>query len=112
MTQEMTCRQCETINPMVYTEPNNGSCLCLDCGEKTKQDVRTIHFPANTGLKPREFCAVDRRALKYFRAVESRNYPKQAEIERELRGCPLYFTTGELDEEYSNGKMLDGCTIK
>lgn len=33
-TQSMKCRQCETTNPLVYTEPNNGSCLCLDCGEK------------------------------------------------------------------------------
>mgnify|MGYP005827458665 FL=1 len=28
---DMTCRQCEATNPLVYTEPNNGSCLCLDC---------------------------------------------------------------------------------
>ena len=73
--------------------------------------MKTIHFPANTGLKPREFCAVDRRALKYFRAVESRNHPKQAEIERELRADP-FFCIGDLDTEYSSGKMLDGCTIK
>ncbi len=74
--------------------------------------MQTIHFPKHTGLNSRPMTNVDRRALKYFRAVESRNYPKQAEIERELRGYPLYFTTGELDEEYSGGKMLDGCTIK
>ena len=54
---------------------------------------------------------MDRRAIKYYRAVLSRNYPKQAEIERELRADP-YFSIGDLDTEYSNGKMLDGCRIE
>tara|TARA_R100001594_G_C3928992_1_gene237655 strand:+ start:481 stop:651 length:171 start_codon:yes stop_codon:yes gene_type:complete len=54
---------------------------------------------------------MDRRAIKYYRAVESRNYPKQTEIERELRDDP-YFSFGDLDTEYSNGKMLDGCRIE
>jgi len=72
--------------------------------------MRTIHFPANTGLKPREFCNIDRRAIKYFRAIESRNYSAQAEIEREMRNTTP-FDAGELDIEYSNGKILDTCTI-
>ena len=33
-TQSMKCRQCKTTNPLVYTEPDSGSCLCLNCGEK------------------------------------------------------------------------------
>ena len=53
-TQNMKCRQCETTNPLVYTEPNNGSCLCLDCGEKTKQDVAVNKLLA-TGWKVYDF---------------------------------------------------------
>jgi|TARA_Y100000310_G_scaffold102376_1_gene100562 hypothetical protein len=73
--------------------------------------MQTIHFPENTGLNSRPMTNVDRRALKYFRAVESRNYPKQAEIDRELRTDP-FFCIGDLDTEYSSGKMLDGCQIE
>jgi len=73
--------------------------------------MRTIHFPKHTGLNPRPLTNMDRRAIKYYRAVLSRNYPKQAEIERELRADP-YFSIGDLDTEYSNGKMLDGCRIE
>jgi len=72
--------------------------------------MRTIHFPKHTGLNPRPLTNMDQRSIKYYRAVESRNYPKQAEIERELRNTTP-FDAGELDIEYSNGKMLDTCTI-
>ena len=73
--------------------------------------MRTIHFPKHTGLKPRPLTNIDRRAIKYYRAVESGWHSRQEEIERELRADP-YFCIGDLDTEYSNGKMLDGCRIE
>tara|TARA_Y100001973_G_scaffold95371_1_gene148652 strand:- start:906 stop:1076 length:171 start_codon:yes stop_codon:yes gene_type:complete len=54
---------------------------------------------------------MDRRAIKYYRAAESGWHARQAEIERELRADP-YFCVGDLDTEYSNGKMLNGCRIE
>ena len=74
--------------------------------------VKTIHFPKHTGLNPRPMTNVDRRALKYYRAVESKDYGRQLEIEREIRRDEPEFSFADLDTEYSGGKMLDSCTIK
>ena len=74
--------------------------------------MRTIHFPKHTGLNPRPLTNVDRRAIKYFRAVDSGWHARQLEIERQIRRDEPEFSLSDLDTEYSNGKMLDGCRIE
>lgn len=68
--------------------------------------MKTLHFPAHTGLSPRPFDAYDALCERYYYAFSSsdgRSYAVRRECERELQSR---FGSDDFDMDSSHGRSI------